>query len=555
MPAGLERHNVFSVPDFSELLTLETAPILSKNVVGKENVDIGALVRRLGNSDWVRDGRGFWDQSRPVCPFCQQQVKADLTKSLNEFFDEAYLNDIAEIDRLLRSYRSLSENLSGQVDAILSRASTFINNDGLKLEAERLSAHTSANILALERKRREPSAVVKLDPMSEIASAIRTIVEVANVAISDHNSLVENVTAERQLLIGQIWRRLIEDQKDMLDRHAKGKSDLDKAISGLQNGIQKKREALLNVQARIAELERTITSVQPTVTEINAILQSFGFVNFRLQTAGEKGQFYQIVRNDGTDAAPTLSEGEKGFITFLYFYHLIRGSMTTSGISADRIVVIDDPVSSLDSDVLFIVSTLIKRVLELACDGYDNIKQVYVLTHNIYFHKEVSFDPKRGQECRAHEAFWIVRKVNGESRITRYPHNPIKTSYELLWAEVQNPDRSRLTIQNTLRRIVENYFKILGNMDKDEIIEMFEGRDKQICGSLFSWVNDGSHAVHDDLYISADDRAMDSYLRVFKEIFEKSHHIGHYNMMMGIPPVEPGTVVAVPPAPAIMAAN
>src|SRR5690606_3411522 len=110
---------------------------------------------------------------------------------------------------------------------------------------------------------------------------------------------------------------------------------------------------------------------------------------------------------------------------------------------------------------------------------------------------------KRKQGCRAHETFWIVRKQENVSLLTLYDHNPIKTSYELLWAQVRAADRANLTIQNTLRRILESYFKLLGNMDRDEIVAMFEGRDKQICASLFSWVNDGSHAVHDDLYISA----------------------------------------------------
>lgn len=96
-----------------------------------------------------------------------------------------------------------------------------------------------------------------------------------------------------------------------------------------------------------------------------------------------------------------------------------------------------------------------------------------------------------------------------------------------------------------MRRILENYFKILGNLDKDKFIEKFTGKDKQICGSLFSWVNDGSHAVHDDLYISADDAAIERYLDVFKRIFEITGHMEHYNMMMKIEPV------AAPPQPVV----
>jgi wobble nucleotide-excising tRNase len=185
--------------------------------------------------------------------------------------------------------------------------------------------------------------------------------------------------------------------------------------------------------------------------------------------------------------------------------------------------------------------SLIKRVLEDACAGNGQVKQVFVVTHNIYFHKEVSFDSKRGAGCRPQETFWIVRKQDDVSILTHYNHNPIKTSYELLWSEVRNPNRFNLTIQNTLRRILESYFKLLGNMDRDEIVTKFNGREKQICASLFSWVNDGSHAAHDDLYVSADSGIVERYLAVFKEIFEKTNHMGHYNMMMGPAPAEAAT--------------
>jgi wobble nucleotide-excising tRNase len=77
-----------------------------------------------------------------------------------------------------------------------------------------------------------------------------------------------------------------------------------------------------------------------------------------------------------------------------------------------------------------------------------------------------------------------------------------------------------------------------GGMGKDEICDLFEGRDKLICQSLFSWVNDGSHSIHDDLYINHGEQTNETYLNVFKEIFDKAGQIGHYNMMIGIEAVQ-----------------
>lgn len=61
-------------------------------------------------------------------------------------------------------------------------------------------------------------------------------------------------------------------------------------------------------------------------------------------------------------------------------------------------VVFDDPVSSLDSDILIIVSNLIKGIFEEVRIETGQIKQVFVLTHNIYFHKEISFHTKRSDD-------------------------------------------------------------------------------------------------------------------------------------------------------------
>ena len=103
----------------------------------------------------------------------------------------------------------------------------------------------------------------------------------------------------------------------------------------------------------------------------------------------------------------------------------------------------------------------------------------------------------------------------------------------MLWSDVKRANPASITIANTLRRILEHYFKILGRIDPDEICEMFQGNNKFVCKSLFSWVNAGSHEVFDDVHISDNGISVDTYLGVFEEIFQKSNHEAHYKMMMG----------------------
>jgi len=264
---------------------------------------------------------------------------------------------------------------------------------------------------------------------------------------------------------------------------------------------------------------------------MNAILSRFGFDSFKLAMSMDK-TFYRLVRDNGEDAQETLSEGEKGFVVFLYFYHLLRGSMSETGMTTDRIVVFDDPVSSLDSDILFIVSSLIREVCDGVRQGRGHIKQVFIFTHNIYFHREVTFNDRRRSGRLKEESFWIVRKLGPQSKVERHEDNPIKTSYELLWMDVRKPDPANTRIENTLRRILEHYFTILGSVAPDDIYAKFDGQEKLICRSLFSWVNAGSHYARDDIYVTPSDKIVLNYVKVFRAIFERTGHSGHYRMMM-----------------------
>ena len=544
---GLERHPTISIVDFQDLLNLEAQPVLAKKVVGKDDVDVAAIIKRLGNSDWVRQGLTYL--TGPQCPFCQQDVEADLADRLNGYFDETFLADMNAINTALEAYDVHASDVVRRVEEILGQDNRHIDAEKLRADLDRLTSRIEVNKRLLASKKKEPSAPVTLESLAELSTPITDQIAAANASVARHNTLVDNLATERTALIGEVWRCLLDENAALIDKFTVARAALERAEQGLTGGISSKRAQWSAAKHELSELEKGVTSVQPTVNAINATLSQFGFTGFNLRTAGERDHLYEIVRNDGRDAGASLSEGERSFISFLYFYHRLRGSLSPSGVTSERIVVFDDPVSSLDSDVLFVVGSLIRKIMKEACEGTGQIKQVFVLTHNIYFHKEVSFDSKRdADKCRAHETFWIVRKIDGASKVVKYPNNPIKTSYELLWQEVRNPERSNLTIQNTLRRIVENYFRILGNIDTDSIIDAFTGQEQQICASLFSWVNDGSHSAHDDLYISMDGSMVSRYLDVFRRIFEEHGHDGHYNMMMRTAPeVEelPSTSTAV----------
>lgn len=414
-----------SAVNTSKLLAYETNSILKKRVIGKEDVDIAGIIKKLGNSDWVREGRGFYEANDQVCPFCQQGTPDAFAQSLNEYFDETFITDSKAIEDLATNYATEAARIQQQLVAIIASPSKFLDVEKLKVEKELLDTKIILNNQRLAGKKKEASQVIELESLSNIFTTIRSLIDSANAQVTAHNKMVANLATECATLTAQIWRFVLEELKADIVAFNTAKDGLDKAITSMTNQISRVAADKVKKAAEIRDLEKQTTSIQPTIDSINSLLASFGFQGFKLAKAAS-GTSYKLVRSDGSDAKATLSEGERTFVTFLYFYHLLKGSESDSGMTTNRIVVFDDPVSSLDSDILFIVGSLIKGLFDEVRAGVGEIKQIFVLTHNVYFHKEVTYNPKRKGVATNEETFWIVRKLGVASKVDKHPTNPIK---------------------------------------------------------------------------------------------------------------------------------
>src|SRR5699024_8970888 len=254
------------------------------------------------------------------------------------------------------------------------------------------------------------------------------------------NRVIDNIKEEKESLIKDIWRFIVEENRDHYRNYINNFKKENKALEGMKKKKEGEKGHKKRIEEEAVELQNQLTSVLPSIHKINTLLNSFGFTNFQLAESDEQGN-YKIVRENGEDANETLSEGEKTFITFLYFYQLINGSNDQDKVNTSRIIVIDDPISSLDSNILFIVSNLINNLKQKIRNNDSNFKQLIILTHNVYFHKEISFNKSHGSKKLHDETFWIIRKNNNVSHIYEYEENPIKNSYELLWKELkENPN-------------------------------------------------------------------------------------------------------------------
>ena len=125
------------------------------------------------------------------------------------------------------------------------------------------------------------------------------------------------------------------------------------------------------LQKRITENKNRISSSGLACDELNDKLSTFlgrSEIRFALDEDG-----YVIMRSG--KVVKNLSEGEKTAIAFIYFtIHLKDLDFDIS----NGIVVVDDPISSLDSNSLFQAFSFLKNAVKDA-------RQVFILTHNFDF--------------------------------------------------------------------------------------------------------------------------------------------------------------------------
>lgn len=532
-----ESYKFLDIIDFEKISVVESDSIWKEVITGKHDVDIAGLIESLGCQDWVNHGRRYI-KSNKTCPFCQKDTIDDEFKiKIDRFFDESYKFRIEKTKRLSTEYNEQSSQLLRLLKSTLSQEkeniNSMINVDELGLALISLENQISKNSMAIENKIEKPSEKVELTSTNEVLEFIVSLLLYANTKIFDHNQIVINYVIEKENFIKDTWSFLTAELKDEVSTFVRKNKGASKAAEALSIKIREYYAKIESIKKEITILSRSTTSVQPAVNEMNRTLKAYGFINFEILPSERLENHYVIKRQNGELAFESLSEGEVTFITFLYFVQLANGAAKQDDITENRVVVIDDPISSLDSNVLYIVSAIVKGMINSVKIG-SSIKQILLFTHNIYFHKEASFQNGRSNGCNKTH-FWIIRKSNNRTSINIHGQkNPINSAYELMWKELKDRNnRSGISTQNIMRRILENYFKILGKLSDEDIVEKFDSNEEQqICLSLLHWINDGSHCIPDDLFIQAIDDQIEVYLRVFKNIFIKSGHESHYKMMM-----------------------
>lgn len=204
--------------------------------------------------------------------------------------------------------------------------------------------------------------------LDRAVDALRSAVEQVNEIIREHNRITVRFEDEARSAYLKLERHYLAlaraEYQELINAHAETAKNL--ALLELHQR---------DTRSEVEEVEREIQKHQKPAEELNRELSAYlGRDELRFAV---KENGYTL--NRGGKPVNDLSEGERTAIAFLYFLKTLQDE---SFDMSSGVIVVDDPVSSLDANALFSAFSYLK-------ERVGDCGQLFVLTHNFAFFRRV----------------------------------------------------------------------------------------------------------------------------------------------------------------------
>lgn len=554
-----------TVADPTVMDSLPGRDLLGRAIVNSADTELASFLRNIGATEWMRQGHDTYSHAADGrCPYCGGELPADFEQTFIDSFDNRYQDNLRLLAEFLALYKKAANDLFVPLQNTPSELYPEIDIKPYTDKLAVLKAAIQANIDAIKAKTDNPASVVTITEIRPILEEMSDIITGFNTLIDANNAIVAAGPTKRNECADAVFSLLAFMLKDVIATYRKSDSEMQVELDTLDAEIATHNGTLEDIKTKLKTLRGKTVETDTAKDSINHMLRDSGMRGFSLQPKAGVDNVYEVRRPDGT-IADNLSEGEKNFIAFLYFYHLVHGSDSAEGETKEKIVVIDDPVSSMDSGSLFIVSTLVRQMIEICRNNADNrnptaqgnfIKQIFILTHNAYFHREVSYGYVSKYD---YASFYLIRKIGIKSTIKMFDDidpneptqrmniNPVKNSYAALWDEYREI-KSAVPLMNVIRRILEYYFLQLCGYEGSKLRQVIlvqgkaEGRFKdadgnddeekfQLASAMLAYINASSIGMSDGMDYVEDCLNAEECRNIFEMIFDAMDQKQHYDMM------------------------
>jgi len=310
---------------------------------------------------WVKNGLDLHrDRHSTTCLFCGNPIGEQRLKAIEEHFSQQYEQFIRQLDEMIAS-----------LDTSVDEAEKFHPPERANLYEHLADPYESARCEFIDQvaeyreflvqtrehlDRKKEKAFEALSCRANPPDVDSTHLDDLNTTIATHNQETDEfdstVREARSKLEASHVAESIEIYKELTE-----------AIKNLADKIDAERKQAERTQNEIDALEKQIVEHRKSAEELNRDIEAYlGRSEIQLSVDdAEPG--YKLMRDGQLQPADSLSEGERTAIAFLYFLMSLRDKDFKLN---EGIVVIDDPVSSLDANAMFAAFAFMKERTESA---------------------------------------------------------------------------------------------------------------------------------------------------------------------------------------------
>lgn len=494
---------------------------------------------------WLKHGHEYHEKNGvAACIHCGAPIsperRALLASALDDSVDQfvARLTTTADrLEKLVATTTQLASQLPASDEITTELRAGFKDaREGAFKEVSELVKQLGTLQTVLTAKRERPATPANMQGVAVEAEVLATAERLAahvgscNDAITAHNQAVTDFMKRKDAAETSIRRHFIIDCR----------ADYAKVAQELADSTGKltvATDALVTLRKQARELRQRIRTHGPAASVINKLIAAY--LGHGELTINPVDEGYELQRH-GTPISGVPSEGEKTAIAISYFLSSIEADNRKL---KDVIVVVDDPVSSLDTKALNFACSLVRTRLEKAA-------QVFILTHNLQCMNEFrkawkgKVRPAEGKAQTATFLFIDVTIPEGQQRRSSTIIEMSKllreydSEYHFLFSHVfrfvnqpDSYDDHGYMIPNVIRRVLDVFlaFKTPGGgglpSQLDKLCSDYPCLDRERLAALERLAQVESHSDNIDDLLSFSTMTLEETRGAATQLFEMIEHV------------------------------
>ncbi|GAA7803256.1 hypothetical protein JP0179_12180 [Helicobacter pylori] len=468
-----------------------------------------------------------------ACPFCRQEITNNIIQAYTSYFNksiEQFNQDSLEISGILK--KILEQWNIKEILQSFERFEPFMkkdfstNNESLENALEQIK-------VLLEKLQKEvdkKEGAENKEKFQEIDKKLSEIYKKLQQCVGETGNIL-NQKKEQKKKLDKLKTELKEARikkakHDSYDSQ-KSKEEAKRKLSILNRGYERLNCLLEKIDKKFKEL---YDQKRLDIETINNYLKALNLPKYSLD------KDYRIVLNsdalENSEAKIILSDGEKTTLAFAYFLARLKLFYKKEDLK-NLVVVIDDPISSLDEQRIYNTTCLVAKINQELASNKEDKAQVFVLTHNHTFMARLI------NMVGTYACYFQLERHQGQLKIVCKDevNGYFDTFYLLLFKEVyafakkekvQDDFNEAINYGNKIRILLESFLKInfidsfLGGKSafgEDKIKKLIETADNQVRLSFSNLpFSENGHSIIEDK-----DALTKKFLSIIKGLHLESH--------------------------------